>query len=589
MDSTRTELAGTTSNHLQGGTPSRARLAAFCTLLALAALLLPVALVRVPPMLDYPNHLARLWLLAGGMDAPPLSGMYAANWHGASTNIGADLLAATLGRLIGGDLLNPLLLAAALVLPPLGAILLNRAAFGGGWHWWQVGFAALAWNTTLVAGFLNFQLSLGLALLAAAADPWLSRRLGPAGAMLARMGLGGALLVSHAFAAAFYGVLLAGLVFGAEWRPFSSAAGLARAALRAAVAAGLAVGVPVLLFLLVAPSVPVVPQPPGVLPHWTAGYTLRKKLNVLKSGVVTYDQAVDLAFLAGLALAVLLALLLGLRRRAVAGPARAVAAPAPPPLRVHAGLLIATAGLLLLAVVTPSDLGGTACLDWRFPVMAVLAGAAALRPEFRSPRLAGLAACLLLLVPLGRAAWMTGIWVERQADIAALARALEPVPAGAAVLPVEHHPANAMAAPRGRYFFWSQFPTYRHFPALAVPWRRAFVPNLFAAPGKQPLRVLPPWDSMAVVEGLPAPIDMLLGYEVQPWTGFFFGYLPGWQERFDYVLVVNADLPHTVAEAPAAVAALPGLELVAEEGFARLYRIRRGPAASPSAALRPGG
>ena len=123
-----------------------------CVLAALAALALPVALVHVPPLLDYPNHFARLWLLAGGIEQPPISAMYAADWSVALTNIGVDLIAATLGRVIGADLLGHLLVAAALILPPLGAILLNCAVFGG-WHWWQVGFPILAWNSTLLAGF----------------------------------------------------------------------------------------------------------------------------------------------------------------------------------------------------------------------------------------------------------------------------------------------------------------------------------------------------------------------------------------------------------------------------------------------------
>lgn len=114
-----------------------------CFVLAFAALAVPVALVRMPPLLDYPNHFARIWLLAGGMDDPPLSSIYVTDWSGASTNIGVDLLAATVGRLIGGETLAELLLASALILPPLGAALLNRAVFGG-WHWWQVGFALLA-------------------------------------------------------------------------------------------------------------------------------------------------------------------------------------------------------------------------------------------------------------------------------------------------------------------------------------------------------------------------------------------------------------------------------------------------------------
>ena len=520
-----------------------------CLAASLSVLALPVAVVQVAPLLDYPNHLARIWLLAGGMDGPPLSAIYVTDWSGASTNIGVDLLAATLGRLIGGETLAGLLLASALILPPLGAALLNRAVFVG-WHWWQVGFALLAWNTTLLAGFLNFQVGLGLGLLAAAADPAIGRRARPLGGAVARVALGGALLVWHVFAAAFYGALIAGLAFGPDRAPF------ARAALRSAVAAGLALALPVGIFLLVAPVVPGGYAPPEAFESWTAGYTLRNKLNVLRTAVLTYDQRVDVAFMLGLAVPIALAAIGWLVSAA-------------PSLRAHAGLAIAALGLAGLAILVPATIGGTGFVDWRFPIMAALTGVAALRPDFRrNPRrLEPLAACALLLLALARTVWVTGIWWERRGDVVALERVLARVPAGAAVLPAEHTPAYGTPAPLGRQVYFSGISSGSHFPSLAVPWRRAFVPTLFATPGKQPLRVQAPWRSFAAPEGAAAPVHLLASFEPTPGAVYFYGFVERWREHFDYVLVVNADLPHVRGEP-----LLPELELVADEGFARLYR-----------------
>ena len=56
-------------------------------------------------------------------------------------------------------------------------------------------------------------------------------------------------------------------------------------------------------------------------------------------------------------------------------------------------------------------------------------------------------------------------------------------------------------------------------------------------------------------------------------------YLRAWRERFDYALVVNADLPDDLGP----FVPPPELELVADEGFAQLYRIRR---PAPQAAAR---
>jgi hypothetical protein len=505
-------------------------------------------LVRVPPLLDYPNHLARLWLLAGGAERPPLSAMYAVDWSGASTNLGIDLLGITLGRAIGAAILGKLLVAAALILPPLGAALLNRVVFTG-WHWWLVGFATLAWNSTLLAGFLSFQIGLGLGLLAAATDPVVIHRLGPLRTVFVRMGLSGALFVFHPFASAFYAVLLGGLALGSADAARHDSRGFADAALRGVLVMGMTIAVPVGIFLIVAHAVPGEHAPTDVFDVWQ-GYTVSSKALTVVSAIVTYDWRLDLC----------VALALWAIARLAASKAL---------LRVHTGLLVVALGLFILALVMPSMLGGTAFVDWRFPIMAALSLVTAIRPGLRSRRAEAVASCCLLLLSLGRTAWIADIWQARQADVVAVERALAPVPGGASVLPVRLMAIDTASAPRGRYLL-GQLPAYLHYPALAVPWRRAFVPTLFTARGKQPLRVLAPWNSMSVPEGVPVPISLLRSFEPSPWNKYFYGFTTDWRNRFCYVLVVNADLPRTSDEA-----VLSELQLVADESFARLYRIQR--------------
>ena len=45
------------------------------------ALVAPFFAVDVPPVLDYPNHLARLYVLAFGASDPVLRTMYAPHWQ----------------------------------------------------------------------------------------------------------------------------------------------------------------------------------------------------------------------------------------------------------------------------------------------------------------------------------------------------------------------------------------------------------------------------------------------------------------------------------------------------------------------------
>jgi hypothetical protein len=520
------------------GRPAGAWVAALVAV-AVLGLGLPVALARVPPILDYPNHLARMWLLAGAVDQAPMSHIYAVDWSLARTNIAIDFVAATVGRAIPVFTLGRLLVLLALAAPPLGAIALHRSLYGRA-HWWQAAFPLLAFSQTLLAGFLNFQIGLGLALAAAAAEPWLKRR-GWLAASLARAGFGAALYGAHAFALGFYVVLLAALAAG----PNLPDQGRRRWALRAArdsLAAAAAACAPAGLLALAAPK-----AAPGVREIiWQA--TIDGRAKAFLAPLTTYDLRVDAAFAVVLALPVLLAFRRG---------------------KLHFGLFEAAVALAVLGLAAPISVAGTWWIAPRFPVMAALALVCAVEPDL--PRAwAAKAAATLALCALAKSAWVGEVWRERQADIRAVERSLAAVPAGAAVL-VAQNTADRRAAPLGRYTITG--PAYWHFPALATPERRAFIPYLFTAAGKQPLRVLPPWTEISVPEGIPPSVDLL----APPPPGRAASlahppaYLQAWGERFDYLLVINADLPSADGPMPR----LANLALISDQGFAQLYRIAR--------------
>jgi len=514
-------------------------------MLALAGLALPVWLVAIPPLLDYPNHLVRLWLITGGADIAPLSKMYAVSWSSAFTNVGIDYLGALLGRVVPAVQLGSLFLLLALVLPPLGAAALNRAAFGGV-HWWQIGFFFFAWNATLIAGFLNFHIGIGGALLAAA----LERRLAGTGLALrlsAKIAMATLLLVIHVFALFFYWALLAAIAFGPRFGALATMRGLADA-LRAVVAAVAPAAIPALVFVLLVPALPGAHvDAAGNAPWWD--FSLQSKLHVLLTPVVTYERAIDLAVLA----VVLAPLAWALIARKV---------------EVHAGLLLAAAALMALGLASPAALAGTWWIDNRFPVMAALALIAGVRPGLELAPAARIAtAAVLALAVTVRSLWITSIWYERQADVRSVERAVATVPAGAAVLPLDNidDRLDASAYPTGRYFH-NNHPTHWSLSVLVIMWRHAFVPNLFWAVGKQPLCVLAPWNEISFPEDGLLPVQALVDASLTP------KHFRTWHERYDYVLLLNADVGQR-----ANLSDLSSLELVRDEGFARLYRVVKGP------------
>jgi hypothetical protein len=536
------DAAGLPIAHRAAGAHGSDRLATSALLmLTLAGLTVPVCLAAIPPLLDYPNHLVRLWLIAGGVDIAPLSKMYAVSWGSAFTNVGIDYLGAALGRLVPAVQLGSTFLLLALVLPPLGAVALHRAAFGGA-HWWQIGFVFFAWNATLIAGFLNFHIGIGGALLAAAIE----RRLADAG-LIARLGakiaVATLLLFIHVFALFFYGALLAAMAFGPRFGALATLRGLA-GAIRAVAAAAAPAAVPALAFVVLVPALPGAHvDAVGNAPLWD--FSLFNKLHVLLTAVVTYERRIDLAVLAAVLAPLAWALLKG---------------------RVewHAGLMLAAAVLIGLGLAAPTALAGTWWIDNRFPVMAALALIAGMRPNLGLAPAGRIAiAVALALAVTVRTAWIASIWHERQADVRAIERAVATVPAGAAVLPLDNidDRLDASAYPRGRYFH-NGHPTHWSLSVLVIMWRHAFVPNLFWAVGKQPLCVLPPWDQISFPEDGLLPAHALLDASQTP------KHFRTWRERYDYVLLLNADVGQGVE-----LSALPGLQLVRDEGFARLYRV----------------
>ncbi|MEJ0017046.1 MAG: hypothetical protein WDN25_10860 [Acetobacteraceae bacterium] len=124
-------------------------------------LLAPLALVDVPPLLDYPNHLARAVVLASAGADPFLSQMYAARW-GILPNLATDLVLPTLLDLLPVHLAGRIIVGIALLLPVLGTVAYSRAMFRIGAAW-PMASALVAYNATFLLGFINFTIAIGIA------------------------------------------------------------------------------------------------------------------------------------------------------------------------------------------------------------------------------------------------------------------------------------------------------------------------------------------------------------------------------------------------------------------------------------------
>ena len=140
--------------------------------LVAAVLLAPLAIVDVPPVLDYPNHLARFVLLAAGPDDPVLGPVFTPDW-GIIPNLAADLIGPPLLRFLPVHVAGRCLLGGILLLNLAGVLALHRALFGRR-SFWPLASGLVAYNSTFLLGFLSWQIGSGLAMLCAAA--WLNWR-----------------------------------------------------------------------------------------------------------------------------------------------------------------------------------------------------------------------------------------------------------------------------------------------------------------------------------------------------------------------------------------------------------------------------
>ena len=440
-------------------------------LLVCAMLCAPLLLVEVPPLLDYPNHLARLFVAASPGD-PLLAKMYAPHWA-ILPNLAVDLLAPPLFLLFPVHVVGRILVGLGLLLPVLGCFAYHRAVFpravSGGSGWWPLGAGLVAYNAALLMGFLNFVIALGLALLLAAI--WIeSRGRRPAGTLA--IAAAGALLlfVCHLMGLVLFAVLVIAHEAEQAWREMQQGRNGRPAARLLAIGAVMAV--PAALFLA-APF----QQAEGT----TAWLSLPQKLVQAMFPVMNYSFPLDLVtavLLSGLVL-----LLLVTRWGVV-------------PLHCAAALLV----LGLLWAVAPYGWKGTWALDARFAVMVGFMVFAAIDPARMPRRAAQAAAALLGGLFVLRMALLAFAWHGHAGVLAELRQVIAAVPAGATVDVTTVTPAEAPAYWRrspGARLLWDGSALDAHMAALLPIERRAFYPFLFADPAQQPMVMRPEYRALA--------------------------------------------------------------------------------------------
>ena len=416
---------------------------------------MPLLVVDLPPLHDYPNHLARVYVLAHLDESPVLAHYYEARWQ-LLPNLAMDLLVPPLLRFLTPETAGKLFCGLILLstVPAVG--LLHFALFGRASPW-PATAALFAYNYVFIFGFLNYLLGVNLALTGVAL--WILLRNRSLMAMVVFGGLFSTLLfVAHLYALGLYAVVVCGSELW-HWRVAKTGGGVFEA--KRLVGAVVQFLAPLGLLIVAMPSPPKSAWEPA---GWSVWAKIGGLYSVFNSGNPPQDGVGFLLLAFGLAV------LATMGRFRVADGMRL-------PLLLLAGCFLLMPGLLF----------GSGYADFRMPFAALLFAIAGMdwTPSRRARQ-----RVLFLLVALllsARTVLISQAWAETRAEYDAVEEAISKLPEGSRVVGY-----LITGEPR----FGNQ-PPLDHAVTLAVVRKSAFVPSLFAFPGKHPLRLRPAYQEIA--------------------------------------------------------------------------------------------
>lgn len=133
-------------------------------LLVVVILIVPIWVVTYPGMVDYPNHLARCFILAHFSDNPVWQQRYSV-LHDPLPNLAIDLLVVPLTRIFSVMTSGKIFLTFAAIIYVAGCIFLGYVATGRK-SWIALLAAFTFYNSALLYGFVNYIFGLGVFLIA---------------------------------------------------------------------------------------------------------------------------------------------------------------------------------------------------------------------------------------------------------------------------------------------------------------------------------------------------------------------------------------------------------------------------------------
>lgn len=517
-----------------------------------AAVLAPLLEAEVPPLVDYPDHLARMWILVNGTAIPDLARNYVVHWR-VLPDLAMDLVVPLLSLAMPVERAGRIFIALTMLALIGGTVTLHRVLHGRVGIW-PICSVLFVYNAALFWGFLNCLFATGIYLFAFSG--WIATRYWRAAPrILAFSAVASLLLLLHLFAFGLYGlsVIAYELANRAELRRMS----LRSLATDAAVCLQFAPGVMLCYASL-----------PDSGSAATANGDLASKLYALISPFIFSNPPVLFDRLAAPLMTALLALAIISRA-----------------LKLAPDMRLPLAAMIVVALLMPNWIGGWLA-DIRLPVALPFVIIASTRFEASRKLATPIAAAALLVVSL-RVWSVSQAWRDYDRWFAEFRTASAVIAPGARLLvveaPVPDEKRKLPGVPESLANV--QWITFTHMAALAVIDRAAFFPYIFT--GWTTVDVAPRNKVVSQREGAPmtpeafiesANPEQATSLDTGPDSGGERPYWRNWPETFDFVLWID------FAKGPKPE--LKQLQPLANGSFFDIYRVV-GPRADR--ALRSGG
>ncbi|HXP74291.1 MAG TPA: hypothetical protein VN823_09105 [Stellaceae bacterium] len=500
----------------------------------------PLLGAAVPPLVDYPNHLARMWILAQNGALPDLASNYAVDWR-LLPDLAMDLIVPPLAQVMPLEAAGRLFIALTMVILVAGTMTLYRA-LNGRLTLWPLSALLFLYNAALFWGFLNCLFGIGVFLLAFSG--WIeSRHWRAAPRIVVFAGLASLLFVLHLFAFCLYALAVGSYELGGRLAERK----LSLRGFLSLCAAGLQFIPGGLLWIVSL-------QNSG--PTYTEYGGLGAKVYALQAPFTFGPQAV---LFDKLLLIVCVAFL-----------AMAIAARA---LKLAPEMRLVLVAMILAAVAMPTWMSGSWLADIRLPVALPFVMIASTRLDESRFRAVGWFAAIAVMLLAVRVWAISEVWRDagpRFAEFRAASRVIIP---GARLLIVDDTAKGGWpvdVVPSFVGLRWGE--TFTHMPALAVIDRSAFIPYLFTG-----------WTSIVPTarnaglfktEAMPLTADMLREGAIataadpasnHPGASGEPRYWSDWPKHFDFVLWIDFG--------SASEPGLATLQPVAQGSFFRIYRV----------------